>query len=82
MGEEPQIWLWTLHRLLTAVNRPERAEKALRATYRELQRQAQAIADAEMRRRFFARVPLHQEIVAAHDTPLGRPLTPAEMVTV
>ncbi len=67
MGEEPQIWLWTLYRLLTAVNRPDKAEKALRAAYRELQRQAQAIADAEMRRRFFARVPLHQEIVAAYD---------------
>jgi len=67
LGEEPQIWLWTLYRLLTAVNQPEKAAEALRAAYRELQRQAQAISDAAMRRRFFARVPLHQEIIAAHN---------------
>ncbi|MCP4427510.1 MAG: tetratricopeptide repeat protein, partial [Chloroflexi bacterium] len=66
-GEEPQIWLWMLYRLLTAVARPDEANHVLRAAYQELQRQSQAIADDEMRRRFFARVPLHRQIVAAHD---------------
>ena len=66
-GEEPQIWLWTLHRLLKTMDRVQQAETILEAAYQELQRQAHAIADHTMRHRFFALVPTNRVIVAAYD---------------
>ncbi|GIV69776.1 AAA family ATPase [Caldilinea sp.] len=66
-GEQPQAWLWALHRLLSELGRPADAEDALAAAYREVQRQGLAIADPAMRRNFFERVPLNRAILAAHD---------------
>jgi DNA-binding SARP family transcriptional activator/tetratricopeptide (TPR) repeat protein len=66
-GEQPQGWLWALHRLLAALEQPEAAGQALSSAYAELQRQARAIRDAALRHSFFERVPLNRAIVAAHD---------------
>ena len=68
MGEQPQGWLWAFYRLLIGLGgaQHERARTVLRAAYAELQRQAQAIGDAALRRSFFERVPLNRVIVAAH----------------
>ncbi|MFQ5420754.1 MAG: tetratricopeptide repeat protein, partial [Anaerolineae bacterium] len=94
-GEEPQVWLWTLHRLMQNLNCHMEADQILEAAYSELQTQAQAISNHEMRRRFFTDVPTNREIVAAlgktqqievtlarKDAPLGRPLTPDEKATI
>lgn len=67
LGEQPQGWLWGFYQLLIALNKKESALEVLRASYAELQRQASAIGDAEMRRSFFARVPLNAEIIKAYD---------------
>lgn len=76
-GEQPQAWQWALHQLLLKLGRPAEAQEALRAAYRELQHQAHAINDPELRRRFFERVPLNHAIIAAHDalTPTLRRIT-------
>jgi tetratricopeptide (TPR) repeat protein len=69
-GEQPQGWLWAFYRLLIELGGGQNAERApavLRAAYAELQRQAQAIGDAALRRSFFERVPLNRAIVNAHD---------------
>lgn len=66
-GEQRQAWLWQLYQLHTALQQPDRAEQLLRAAYEELQRQASAIADTNLRRNFFECVPLNQEIVTACD---------------
>ncbi len=65
-GEQPQGWLWMLHRLLAALGRAGEAGQVLQAAYQELQRQARAIQDPEKRRSFFEQVPLNRSIVAAH----------------
>jgi len=66
-GELPQGWLWGLYQLLTALDQKASAQAVLHSAYAELQRQASAIGNAEMRRSFFVRVPLNAEIVKAHD---------------
>jgi DNA-binding SARP family transcriptional activator/tetratricopeptide (TPR) repeat protein len=98
-GEQPQAWLWTLHNLLNNLTRRQEAGQVLQTAYKELQRQAGAITQVEMRHSFFERVPLNRTIVAAYDrltrrlrqitvtlarqdAPLGRTLTPAEMVSI
>jgi AraC-like DNA-binding protein len=73
VGEQPQGWLWALFRLLSAKQRPEQAKEVLQAAYAELQRQAQAIGDLNLRRSFFARVPLNRAIVAAYDEGMNIP---------
>jgi tetratricopeptide (TPR) repeat protein len=77
-GEQPQAWLWTLHQLLAALQRPTEAHEVLQAAYHELQRQAVMIHDPHMRRSFFERVPLSQKIVTAYDRLTG----PARQITV
>ena len=67
IGEQLQSWLWTLHRLLSTLDQPGPAGQILLAAYAELQRQARAINDPELRRNFFERVPLNRSIVAAYD---------------
>lgn len=71
-GEEPQIWLWALSRLLTQTGQQEAAQQTVAAAYAELQKQARATASNEMRRRFFACVPVNREIVAAYDRQTGQ----------
>lgn len=66
-GAEPQVWYWGLHQLLARLGRAAEAGQLLEAAYAELQTQAQAIKDVEMRRRFFALVPDNRTIVAAYD---------------
>ncbi len=66
-GEQPQAWLWTLYSLLDRLNFQEEASRLLPAAYKELQKQARAITQAEMRHSFFERVPLNRTIVAAWD---------------
>jgi biotin operon repressor len=66
-GELPQAWLWTLYSLLDRLQRQAEAHQVLRAAYDELQRQATAIANPDMRRSFYERVPLNRAILAAHD---------------
>jgi hypothetical protein len=66
-GEQPQMWLWSLYRLLNTLRHSDQADQVLRAAYAELQRQAGVIADAAMRHSFFERVPLNRAIVAAYD---------------
>jgi tetratricopeptide (TPR) repeat protein len=66
-GAEPQVWYWGLHQLLARLGRAAEAGQLLEAAYAELQAQAQAIKDDEMRRRFFAQVPDNRTIVAAYD---------------
>lgn len=65
-GEALQAWLWSLHQLLTGLDRPIEAETVLRSAYAELLRQAGAIRDLGQRRHFFARVSLNREIVSAY----------------
>jgi DNA-binding SARP family transcriptional activator len=67
VGEQTQDWLWTLHRLLKAVDQWESANTVLQAAYSELQRQAQNISDVKMRHDFFTKVQLNADIVKAHD---------------
>lgn len=66
-GEEPQGWLWAMHRLMASLNCTRQADEILDAAYQELQRQARAISDHAMRRRFFTRVPANRAIVEAYD---------------
>lgn len=73
VGEQTQDWLWALHLLLTALDRPDPARTVLRAAYTELQRQAQNISDPNMRRSFFERVRLNRSIVSAYDQLTGSP---------
>jgi hypothetical protein len=70
-GEKPQDWMWALYLLLTALERNDPARAVLLAAYEELQSQARAIGDAELRRSFFQRVLLNREIVAAYDEMTG-----------
>jgi tetratricopeptide (TPR) repeat protein len=65
-GEQPQAWLWALHRLLDGLGRVEEAGTVLQAAYDELQRQAQVFGDDEKRRSFLERAPLNRSIVCAH----------------
>jgi len=67
VGEQLQGWLWGLYQLLNSLDQKEFAQKVLRAAYTELQRQASAISDAELRRSFFIHVPLNAEIIMAYD---------------
>jgi hypothetical protein len=80
LGEQPQGWLWALHRLLLALDQPDRARPVLQAAYAELQRQARAIGDAELRRSFFERVPLNRAIIAAYDQ--LQPVARVQIVTL
>jgi tetratricopeptide (TPR) repeat protein len=66
-GEQPQGWLWSLYRLLMALEQRDRAQEVLHAAYAELQRQAKNISDPVLRQNFFDRVPLNRDIVRAHD---------------
>jgi DNA-binding SARP family transcriptional activator len=66
-GEQPQGWLWALYRLSAALGQHDAAGEVLRAAYEELQRQARAVRDPDLRRSFFSRVPLNRTIVAAYD---------------
>ena len=66
-GELPQAWLWTLYSLLNRLQRQAEAQQVLRAAYDELQRQATAIANPDLRRSFYERVPLNRAILAAYD---------------
>lgn len=70
-GEELQSWYWLLVRLQDALGNTARVEPLLDAAYAELLRQAGALADPTIRRRFFADVPLNAAIVAAHDQRTG-----------
>jgi tetratricopeptide (TPR) repeat protein len=65
-GEQPQGWLWALAQLLDLLDRPSDAAVVLASARVELDRQAQAISDADMRRQFFERVPVNRAIVSAH----------------
>jgi tetratricopeptide (TPR) repeat protein len=65
-GEQPQGWLWALTQLLDRLGRPADAAEALRNARAELDRQAQGISDADVRRQFFERVPLNRAIVESH----------------
>jgi DNA-binding SARP family transcriptional activator len=67
LGEQPQGWLWALYRLLLALDHIDNAHTVLQSAYAELQRQANAISDTELRRSFFEHVPLNRAIVAARD---------------
>jgi DNA-binding SARP family transcriptional activator len=66
-GEQPQGWHWALYQLLLKLERPADANNALRAAYREVQRQGSVIGDHAVRASFFERVPLNRAIIAAHD---------------
>jgi hypothetical protein len=65
-GEQPQAWLWALHKLLNDLGQSERAAAVLRHAYGELRRQGQAIADERRRREFITQVPLNRAIVDAY----------------
>ncbi len=71
VGEQPQAWLWALCRLLVGLDQHDSAQVVLQAAYSELQRQARAIRDADLRHSFFERVPLNRAIVAAYDDLTG-----------
>jgi DNA-binding SARP family transcriptional activator len=71
-GEQPQAWLWALYRLLNALDQEPAAGAVIRGGYEELQRQARAIGDPELRNRFFYHVPLNRAILAAYDTQAAR----------
>lgn len=66
-GEKPQSWLWALYQLLVELEQLDSARLLLQAAYDELQRQAGAISNLELRRSFFRKVPLNRSIVAARD---------------
>jgi hypothetical protein len=92
VGEELQTWLWTLARLHRALGRDDRADTLVGAAYREIQRQARAIADHDTRARFFREGPNNRAIVDAYDrlagvtrrqqVSLARAGAPRERVTV
>ena len=71
VGEQPQDWLWALHRLLMALSQSNYAHAVLRAAYAELQRQGAAISQPDLRRSFFERVQLNRDIVKAYDQLAG-----------
>lgn len=66
-GEQLQDWLWALYRLLLSMEQIDRAKIVLEGAYHELQRQAGEIRDPELRRSFFAAVPLNADIVEAYN---------------
>ncbi|GAB4581708.1 MAG: AAA family ATPase [Anaerolineales bacterium] len=65
-GEKAQGWLWAVYQLFVTLGWMQ-ADTILRAAYAELQRQALAIQNVDLRRSFFTRVPLNRAIVAAYD---------------
>lgn len=73
IGEQPQGWLWVLYQLLMEIDRRDSAQTILNAAYSELQRQASAISDEDLRRSFYERVPLNRWIVEAYDSINGIP---------
>ncbi|MBI1299548.1 AAA family ATPase [bacterium] len=70
-GEEVQSWHWMLAQLQRALGADTRADALLDAAYKELLRQASALADPVMRSRFFTNVPDNAAIVAARDERAG-----------
>ncbi|MCB9134949.1 MAG: tetratricopeptide repeat protein [Anaerolineales bacterium] len=67
VGEKAQNWLWYFGLLLQKLGRETDMQTVIRAAYAELQRQACAIHDPELRRGFFTRVPVNRAIVSAYD---------------
>ena len=70
-GESFLEWVWTLHLVLSKLEKSDPAQAVLRAAYEELQRQAGGIKDSEHRRSFFERVALHRDVLASHDRLAG-----------
>ncbi len=70
-GEEPQFWLWSLAQLCQGLGWEAEARELIAGAYQELQRQAQAIQDHQVRARFFHAVSLNRAIVAAQDRYTG-----------
>lgn len=71
-GEQPQAWLWALYRLLIGLNQESAAVEVIQAGYEELQRQASAISDPNLRNRFFYHVPMNRAILRAADKHANR----------
>jgi tetratricopeptide (TPR) repeat protein len=72
VGEQPQAWLWALYRLLSGLKREAAAGEVLQSGYDELQRQAYAISDPGLRKKFFYNVPLNYSILVASDKHAAR----------
>ncbi len=66
-GERLQHWYGSLARLMGALGRAEERAAALTAAYEELHRQARAIEDHDIRRRFYEAVAVNRAIVDEHD---------------
>ncbi len=67
IGEQPQGWLWALYNLLTELEQCDSAQMVLQAAYAELQRQAFAISNEDLRHSFFYNVPLNLSILQEYD---------------
>lgn len=74
-GEDPQYWLHSLWRLMTAIGRSDEAQQALRAAYGYLQGQASRLPDQDVRRRYFYHVAVNRQIVTAYQELAGLPGT-------